>query len=100
MSSEFSERVYKLVSQVPAGRMTTYREIAQALDTRAYRAVGQALRCNPYAPKVPCHRVVCSDGTLGGFSGGTDHAAVNRKRKLLEAEGVAFDGDLIKDFAN
>ena len=59
----FSEKVYFLTKKVPKGRVTTYKELAKKLKTKAYRAVGQALKCNPYAPKVPCHRVVKSVGT-------------------------------------
>ena len=79
----FNERVWALTAQVPAGRVTTYAEIARRMGTRGYRAVGHALGRNPYAPAVPCHRVVGSDGRLTGFAGGLD-----RKRELLEGEGV------------
>ena len=65
----FSEKVYSLCRKIPLGKVTTYKEIATALNTEAYRAVGQALKCNPYAPQVPCHRVVSSNGSLGGFKG-------------------------------
>ena len=53
----FSERCYKLLLKVPKGKVTTYRDLAHALDTKAYRAVGQAMNRNPRAPIVPCHRV-------------------------------------------
>ncbi len=55
------------------------------------RAVAQALSRNPFAPRVPCHRVVASDRSLRGFQGSDSPAALARKRALLEAEGVAFD---------
>jgi methylated-DNA-[protein]-cysteine S-methyltransferase len=61
----------------------SYADIAHALGTKAYRAVGIALNRNPYAPRVPCHRVVGSDGSLTGFAGGLE-----KKRQLLESEGV------------
>lgn len=86
----FAQRCYALLLQVPSGRVTTYREIAHALGTRAYRAVGNAMHRNPYAPRIPCHRVVASDGTLGGFAFGS-----GEKRRRLAAEGVdVIDGHI------
>ena len=79
----FQQKVWAITARVPAGRVTTYGRIARALGTRAYRAVGRALNRNPYAPAVPCHRVVGSDGSLRGFAGGLE-----KKQRLLEAEGV------------
>lgn len=79
----FSQRVWALTARVPPGRVTTYREIAKALDSKGYRAVGMAMHRNPHAPQVPCHRVVGSDGRLTGFASG-----VGRKRQMLAAEGV------------
>jgi methylated-DNA-[protein]-cysteine S-methyltransferase len=81
--SSFSERCYEILRTVPRGKVTTYKALAQALGTRAYRAVGSAMRCNPYAPQVPCHRVVCSDGNIGGYSGG-----LAKKIALLKGEGI------------
>ncbi len=86
MTTAFDERVYALCRQVPRGKVTTYAAIARALDSRAYRAVGGALRRNPYAPHVPCHRVVGSDGRLTGFAGG-----LPEKKRMLESEGVAVE---------
>lgn len=97
-TTDFQEKVYTLCRCVPAGRVTTYGEIAFALKTRAYQAVGQALRRNPYAPVVPCHRVVASDGSLGGFCGRTAGEELARKKRMLGAEGVRFTGDKIADF--
>lgn len=87
--SSFSKRVYELCLLVPEGKVTTYKAIAEKLGTKSYRAVGQALRCNPFAPRVPCHRVVRSNGTLGGFMGWKKGGKVEEKRRMLEAEGVA-----------
>lgn len=78
--------------QVPSGKVTTYQEIAHALGTKAYRAVGQAMRSNPDAPIVPCHRVVQSDGSLGGYAYG-----VREKQKLLESEGIHIQGTKVID---
>ena len=64
----FAEKCYALLSQVPEWRVTTYREIAHALWNKAYRAVGTAMNKNPYAPKIPCHRVVNTSWDLGWFA--------------------------------
>jgi len=79
----FNERVWKACSKIPKGKVSTYKEIAEALNTKAYRAVGNALNRNPYAPKVPCHRVINSNGYVGGFVLGT-----KKKMTLLRKEGV------------
>ena len=96
--SSLTEKVYTLLSRVPKGRVTTYKALAQAAGTRSYRAVGQILRHNPYAPKVPCHRVVSSDGSIGGFMGKTSGSAIRKKIALLRAEGVETKGNTIVHF--
>ena len=93
MENTFANRCYKLLRKVPAGKVTTYGELARALDTKAYRAVGQAMNKNPYAPEVPCHRVVCSDGSLGGFARGD-----TQKIKMLKAEGIRISNKKVVDF--
>ena len=80
----FNQKVWALCARVPAGKVTTYGEIAKALKSKGYRAVGNALNKNPYAPQVPCHRVVGSNGSLTGFAGGLE-----KKQRLLNDEGVA-----------
>ena len=86
MSGAFAEKVYELVSRVPAGRVTTYGDIARALGKPgASRAVGYALRANPHPIVVPCHWAVMSDGRLGGYGGGS---GAPKKAKLLRGEGV------------
>jgi methylated-DNA-[protein]-cysteine S-methyltransferase len=89
--TDFQRRVYNALLDVPAGRVTTYGLLAQHIGCRAARAIGQALRRNPFAPRVPCHRVIASDLTLGGFSGHRQGPEVVRKRRLLAREGVLFD---------
>ncbi len=81
----FNEKVWALTARIPKGKVTTYAHLARALDSRAYRAVGNAMNKNPYAPAVPCHRVVGSDGSLTGFAGG-----LPKKQAMLKAEGVPF----------
>jgi len=87
------KKTYRLLKTVPAGRVTTYKALALALHTKAYRAIGQFMKHNPYAPRVPCHRVVASDGTLGGFNGGA-----RKKIQLLRAEGIIISKNRITDF--
>jgi methylated-DNA-[protein]-cysteine S-methyltransferase len=84
----FNQKVWALCARIPHGRIATYADIARKLGTQAYRAVGNALNRNPYAPQVPCHRVVGSDGSLTGFAGG-----LKKKRQLLVDEGIAFVGE-------
>jgi methylated-DNA-[protein]-cysteine S-methyltransferase len=79
----FNEKCWALLRQIPAGKVATYADLAHALGTKAYRAVGNAMNRNPYAPAVPCHRVVGSDGRLTGYAGGLE-----KKQRLLESEGV------------
>lgn len=79
--------------------MTTYKLIADALKSHP-RAVGQALKVNPYAPRVPCHRVVASDGTLGGFMGKVAGEPIQKKIRLLNSEGIIVEDNRIKDFEN
>ena len=79
----FEERVYAVVRRIPKGHTRSYRWVAEQLGNAGLaRAVGNALNRNPYAPQVPCHRVVKADGSLGGFAGGAA-----KKRQLLRYEG-------------
>lgn len=86
--SEFHQRVYALARRIPPGRTMTYGEMARALDAPgAARAVGQALGHNPFAPLVPCHRILAASGGSGGFSA---HGGIRTKLRLLEIEGARF----------
>ncbi|MEK6906920.1 MAG: MGMT family protein, partial [Nanoarchaeota archaeon] len=89
----FNEKVYNLCKKIPKGNVSTYREIAHALNTKAYRAVGQALNKNPYAPVVPCHRVIASNGNLHGFASG-----LKNKARLLKNEGIKIKNNKVLDF--
>ena len=84
----FQDKVYKLTSSIPRGRVSTYKEIARAMHSKAYRAVGSALRVNPHAPRVPCHRVVNSDGSVGSYAG-KPHS--RKKMEMLRREGVRIE---------
>lgn len=94
----FNQKVYYLTKQVPKGKVTTYKSIARAMKTKAYQAVGQALKNNPHPPFIPCHRVVKSNGTIGGFAGQTKGKNIKKKINLLKKEGIKFQGQKIKDF--
>jgi methylated-DNA-[protein]-cysteine S-methyltransferase len=87
--TEFQMRVYSAIQKIPKGKITSYGALAKVLGSSP-RAVGQALRNNPFAPIVPCHRVVAAEGKLGGFSGQTSGEKLQKKMKLLSDEGVKF----------
>lgn len=91
--SAFQKRVYEALKRVPKGRVTTYGRLARRVGCGSARAVGQALGRNPFAPVVPCHRVIAGDLTLGGFNGARRGPAIQRKRAVLAAEGVQFGPD-------
>jgi len=95
MITSFQKRVYNILKKVPKGKVTTYSAIANKLKTSP-RAVGNALRENPFAPKVPCHRVIKSDGSIGGFKGRTKGKAISEKIELLSKEGVEVSKNKIK----
>jgi methylated-DNA-[protein]-cysteine S-methyltransferase len=80
----FDEQCYALLERIPQGKVTTYREMARALNSRAWRAVGSAMARNSRLITIPCHRVVRSDGSIGEYALGSD-----RKAALLTGEGVA-----------
>ena len=82
----FQRRVYMEVLNVPPGATITYGELAQRIGCRSAQAVGQALKRNPFAPEVPCHRVVASNGSIGGYLGKRKGEMIDRKRTLLEEE--------------
>jgi len=96
--NSFTDKIYNLLKQVPAGRVTTYKYLARAANSRAYRAVGQVLKNNPNAPIVACHRVINSNGEIGGFMGSLNKQSVAKKIKLLQKEGIKVEKTKIKDF--
>lgn len=93
--TSFYHEVYKALTLIPQGRVTTYGAIATYLNTKAVRAVGTAVGKNPNAPEVPCHRVVPSTGKIGNYSG---EGGIAMKIKLLEAEGVILKDGKVLDF--
>lgn len=91
----FDEHVLELCKKIPKGSVSTYKIIAEKMKTKAYRAIGSALKNNKKPIIIPCHRVVKSDGSLGGYSG-----IMNNKKKkiLLEKEGLKIENNKIKEF--
>lgn len=92
INSSFNDKCYALLVQVPAGKVTTYMEIARALNTSACRAVGTAMAKNKHLVTMPCHRVVRSDGSIGQYALGAD-----RKTELLIEEGIPVKNGKIVD---
>lgn len=86
------ENVYKFLRKVPRGKVTTYKELARISNLHP-RAVGILMNKNPYSPRVPCHRVIYSNGEVGGYASG-----VNNKIKLLEKEGIRVKKGKVEDF--
>ena len=95
--TDFQNLCYQTLEvKVPAGRVITYEGLAKLINyPKAHRAVGSAMNKNPFAPEVPCHRVVKSNGELGGFNSGT-----KAKIKRLKQEGVKVKNDKIVNFRN
>ena len=86
--TKFQIKVWKYLKTIPKGQIRTYLEVAKAIKRpKAVRAVANAVGKNPYAPKIPCHRVIRSDGNLGGYSG---PGGTKTKKKLLKMEGIIF----------
>lgn len=85
--TEFQRRVYLALLDVPRGATITYKELGERIGCKSAQAIGQALKRNPFAPAVPCHRVIASDGSIGGFHGQRNGEMIEKKRKLLQQEG-------------
>ncbi len=87
IGTQFQRKVWRKVREIPYGELRSYKWVARSIGrAHASRAVGNAVGRNPVAPIVPCHRVVCSDGSLGGYSSG-----VAIKKRLLNLEGISGD---------
>jgi methylated-DNA-[protein]-cysteine S-methyltransferase len=92
MITNFQKRIYEALKKVPKGRVITYKDLGRAVHTKAYRAVGSAMAKNPFAPFVPCHRVIRSDGVVGNYSGKGGHQA---KIKMLASEGIEIKNNKV-----
>ena len=86
--TKFQLKVWKYLKTIPKGKVKTYKQVAIGIKSpKSARAVANACAKNPYAPKIPCHRVIRSDGSLGGYSG---KGGIKTKRFLLKKEGVTL----------
>ena len=86
--TKFQLKVWKYLMKIPKGKVKTYKEVAIGINRpKSARAVANACSKNPYAPKVPCHRVIRTDGSIGGFSA---PGGIKLKKKLLKSEGFCF----------
>ena len=84
----FQLKVWNYLKKIRKGEVKTYLDVAKAIGKpKAFRAVANAIANTPYPPKIPCHRVIRSDGSLGGYSG---KGGINEKRRLLKSEKVIF----------
>ena len=85
--TKFQLKVWKYLKKIPKGKVKSYKEVAIGINMpNSARAVANACAKNPYAPIVPCHRVIRSDGSIGGFSG---QGGIKAKKKLLKKEGFS-----------
>ena len=83
--TKFQVKVWNYLKTIPIGEVKTYKQVAIGINRpKSARAVANACARNPYAPKIPCHRVIRTDGTLGGYSG---KGGIKTKKKLLKREG-------------
>ena len=86
--TKFQIKVWKAISKIPRGQVRTYKELAKLIKKpKASRAVANACGKNPYPIKIPCHRVIRSDGSLGGYSG---RGGISVKKEILKKEGYSF----------
>ena len=92
--TDFQKMVWAEIKKIPRGKTITYKELAIKIGKpKAYRAVANACAKNPLLEIIPCHRVIRSDGKMGGYMG---KKGIERKKKLLESEGVKLNLNLIK----
>ena len=91
----FSAQCYQLVSKIPKGKISTYKEIGLTLNTKAYRSIGRIMAKNPHLIDVPCHRVVKTDGYIGGYALG-----MMKKIELLQDEGLIIKNNRIVNYKN
>jgi methylated-DNA-[protein]-cysteine S-methyltransferase len=86
--TKFQLKVWSYLKKIPKGKTKSYLEVAKAIGKpSAFRAVANAVGKNPFPPKIPCHRVIRSDGSMGGYSG---KGGIKKKKILLLSEGITF----------
>jgi len=87
--TKFQLKVWKYLKTIPKGKIRTYKQVAAAIKSpKSARAVANACAKNPYAPKIPCHRVIRSDGALGGYSG---RGGINKNSSYLNLKKLQFN---------
>ena len=92
----FQTKVYEALKLIPKGKVTTYKLLGKFIGCASSQAIGQALKKNPFAPEVPCHRVIKTDLSIGGYYGAVSGQKITDKLKVLSGEGVVFeDGNLV-----
>jgi len=96
--NDFKQRVYKIVKNIPKGKVMTYKQIGEKMNSKAYQAIGQALKNNPDPKNIPCHRVIKSNGEIGGYFGHIDDDLSKKKEKLLRDEGIKIANGKVVDF--
>ena len=87
----FCEKVYEIVKTIPKGKVMTYKQIGVKLKSKAYQAIGQALKNNPDPKNIPCHRVIKRNGEIGGYFGHINDDISEKKEELLISEGVKIE---------
>ena len=86
LGTSFQLKVWNYLKKIPKGKVKSYKDVAKGIGKpKAYRAVANAIGKNPYPPQIPCHRVIRSDGRLGGYSG---NGGIKEKRRLLKSEKI------------
>ena len=86
IGTRFQKKVWNYLKSIPRGKTRTYKQVAIGINRpKSIRAVANAVGKNPYSPKIPCHRVIRSDGSLGGYSG---RGGIKTKKLLLKSEGI------------
>jgi O-6-methylguanine DNA methyltransferase len=100
MTSEFAQNVYEITRKIPRGNVMTYGQIARLIGrVGAGQAIGRVLAANT-DPKIPCHRVCCSDGKISGYFGSSSDTAIKHRIKKLEKEGVVIRNGKIVNMGN
>ena len=94
MKKTFNQKCYELLKKVPKGKVTTYKSIANKLNTNAYRAVGNAMKYNKHPNKIPCFKVIKNDGTIGGYRGSFTKYT-KEKIKKLQADGIIVRNSIV-----
>jgi methylated-DNA-[protein]-cysteine S-methyltransferase len=94
----FRQKIYGIVKTIPKGKVMTYKEVGEKIGSKAYQAIGQALKNNPDPKNIPCHRVIKSNGEISGYFGHIDDDLSKKKEGLLRDEGIKIANGKVIDF--